>query len=251
MGVRSEAEAGTTVVVGSFLTQDAAEKAIGALRSSGYDRRQIGFMGPLGEGPTVLVEEHGTSAGPGAAGGLVTGAVAGGALAWLGLMALPAIGPIVAGGALATALIGAGSGAVAGAVLGGLLGLGIPRHRAAFHEEQLRSGYCLVTVQTSETSVAERVMTDAGATAVDAGEPPFAEADRVAIPVRKAEAEAASPSQTDEVWRKPADLPARAIDDPWAVPPGDRELSADTRTPDRGEALDAEQASREEVLTNR
>lgn len=249
MGVRNEAEAGTTVVVGSFLTQDAAEKAIGELRSSGYDRRQIGFMGPLGEGPTVLVEEHGTSAGPGAAGGLVTGAVAGGALAWLGLMALPAIGPIVAGGALATALIGAGSGALAGAVLGGLLGLGIPRHRAAFHEEQLRSGYCLVTVQTSETSVAEQVMTDAGATAVDAGEPPFAEADRVAIPVRKAEA--ASPPQTDEVWRKPADLPPRAIDAPRAVSPGDPETFAGTGTADRGEALDAEQASREEVLTNR
>ncbi|MDP9270085.1 MAG: hypothetical protein M3P14_03800 [Chloroflexota bacterium] len=240
--MRSEAEAGTTVVVGSFLTRDAAEKAIGALRSSGYDRRQIGFMGPLGEGPTVLVEEHGTSAAPGAAGGLVTGAVAGGTLAWLGLPALPAIGPIVAGGALATALIGAGSGAVAGAVLGGLLGLGIPRHRAAFHEEQLRSGYCLVTVQTSETSVAEQVMTDAGATFVDAGEPPFAEAGRVAIPVRNLEAEA---------WPKPADLPPGAIDDPRAVPAGDPETFAGTGTADRGEALDTEQASREEVLTNR
>lgn len=186
MDVASSAEAGTTIVVGSFLTQETAEKAITALRGTGYDRRQIGFMGPQGKGRTVLVEEHGSSAGPGAAGGLVTGAVAGGALAWLGLMSLPAIGPMVAGGALATALIGAGSGALAGAVLGGLLGLGIPRHRARFHEEQLRSGYCLVTVETREPGVAERVMTEAGATVVDAGEPPFAEADRAAIPVGSA-----------------------------------------------------------------
>lgn len=158
------------VVVASFADQDAAERAIDQLRDAGYDREQIGFARRDEQGDRVLVEEHGNAAGPGALGGVVTGAAAGGTLAWLGLAAIPAIGPFLAAGAIGTTLIGAGAGAVGGGILGGLLGLGIPRHKAEYHEEQLRQGRSLVTLRTAEPEVAARLLSNAGAVEVDQGD---------------------------------------------------------------------------------
>lgn len=158
-----------TVVVGTFDDDDAAERAIEQLRDAGFHRDQIGFAGHEPSGDTMLVEEHGNSAGSGAAGGLVTGAVAGGALAWLGLAAIPAIGPFLAGGAIGSALLGAAAGGITGGVLGGLLGMGIPRHKAEYHEQQVRAGRTLVTVQTAEPAIAERIFTEAGAADIDRG----------------------------------------------------------------------------------
>ena len=169
-----------TIVVGTFDDRDAAERAIEQLRDAGFHRDQIGFAGRDPSGKTMLVEEHGNAAGSGAAGGLVTGAVAGGALAWLGLAAIPAIGPFLAGGAIGTALVGAAAGGVTGGVLGGLLGLGIPRHKAEYHEEQVRAGRTLVTVQTAEPGVAERIFSGAGAVDVDRGGDAVANEDAVA-----------------------------------------------------------------------
>lgn len=159
-----------TVVVGSFAERATAEEAVNRLREAGYDRDQIGFATQDDEGKTVLVEEHGNASGAGALGGAITGAAAGGTLAWLGLAAIPAIGPFLAAGAIGTALIGAGAGAVTGGVLGGLLGLGIPRHKAEYHQQQLSEGRSLVTVRTAEPEVAGRLLDDAGAVEVDRGE---------------------------------------------------------------------------------
>lgn len=177
-------DAQPTIVVGTFDDRDAAERAIEQLRDAGFHRDQIGFAGRDPSGETMLVEEHGNAAGSGAAGGLVTGAVAGGALAWLGLAAIPAIGPFLAGGAIGTALVGAAAGGITGGVLGGLLGLGIPRHKAEFHEQQVREGRTLVTVQTAEPSVAERIFAAAGAVDVDRGGDDAAVADDAAAPER-------------------------------------------------------------------
>lgn len=154
-------------VVGSFEDREAAEAAVQRLREEGFPPQAVGFAAREDAGDTVLVEEHGNAAGSGAAGGALTGAVTGGALAWLGLTAIPAIGPFVAAGAIGTALLAAGTGAVTGGLLGGLLGLGIPRHRAEYHEEQLRTGRSLVTVHTAEPGIAERILRDFGATSVD------------------------------------------------------------------------------------
>src|SRR3990170_4160997 len=94
-----------TTKVATFDNHDAAERAIERLRDAGYAREQIGFAGHDAEGVTTrLVEEHGNAAGQGALGGLVTGAATGGALAWLGLAAIPAVGPFLAGGAIGSAL---------------------------------------------------------------------------------------------------------------------------------------------------
>lgn len=157
-----------TTVVGTFVDQDSAEHAIERLRDAGYDRDQIGFAGQDPDSTkSRMIEEHDNTAGPGAAGGLVTGAVAGGAVGWLGLAALPAIGPFLAGGAIGTALIGAAAGGATGGILGGLLGLGIPRHNAEMYEEQVKQGRTIVSVQGERTAEAEAILTDGGATDVE------------------------------------------------------------------------------------
>jgi hypothetical protein len=159
-----------TVVVASFADRATAERAVDRLRETGYDRDEIGLASRDESDRTVVVDEEANTSGPGAVGGAVTGAAAGGTLAWLGLAAIPAIGPFLAAGAIGTALIGAGAGAVTGGVLGGLLGLGIPRHRAEHHQQQLERGLSLVTVRTGEPLVVERLLGEAGALEVDRGD---------------------------------------------------------------------------------
>lgn len=158
---------GRTTVVGTFGDQDAAEQAIERLRDAGYDREQVGFAGHDPDSTkTRMIEEHGNAAGSGAAGGLVMGAAAGGAIGWLGLAAIPAIGPFLAGGAIGSALIGAAAGGATGGLLGGLMGLGIPRHEAELHEEQVKQGRTLVSVQGDDPAAAETILSDSGATEV-------------------------------------------------------------------------------------
>ncbi len=155
---------GRATTVATFEDHASAERAIDALRDAGYAADQIGFAGNDPEGITTrLVEEHGNAAGQGALGGLVTGAAVGGSMAWIGLAAIPAIGPILAGGAIGSALIGAAAGGATGGVLGGLLGLGIPRHDAELHEERVRSGRTIVSVHGDNVADTETLLTDAGA----------------------------------------------------------------------------------------
>lgn len=203
-----------TIIVGTFDDRSAAERAIEQLRDAGFHRDQIGFAGKDGTGETVLVEEHGNAAGSGAAGGLVTGAVAGGALAWLGLAAIPAIGPFLAGGAIGTALVGAAAGGITGGVLGGLLGLGIPRHKAEYHEQQVQAGRTLVTVQTAEPAIAERIFSAAGAVDIDRGhdDEPYEAADNTAAdPAADPAADAAADAAVDAAAVHPVDASSRAF----------------------------------------
>jgi hypothetical protein len=154
-----------TTIVGTFADHDHAEDAIDRLRTSGIERDHIGIAGndPDGVRTTQLVEEHGNASGPGAVGGLITGAAAGGVFGWLGLAAIPAVGPFLAGGAIGAALIGAAAGGATGGILGGLLGLGIPRHEAEMHEEQVRQGRTIVSVQADASNDVEAILRDAGA----------------------------------------------------------------------------------------
>ena len=114
-----------------------------------------------------LATDTGTKAGEGAAAGAVGGGVVGGVLgllAGVGALAIPGIGPIIAGGALASTLAGAGIGAAAGGLIGALIGMGIPEEDARYYETGLREGGILVTVDAGAAAVdARRILLDAGA----------------------------------------------------------------------------------------
>jgi hypothetical protein len=148
---------GRTAVAALFKDKDDAEKAIEELRQEGFTRDQIGIAMRDRTAQGEMIESTGTHAAQGAAAGLVGGGLIGGLVGFLvatGALAIPGIGPVVAGGVLAntfgivggTAVAGAGIGAAAGGILGALVGMGIPEHEAHYFEEGVRSGSTLVTV---------------------------------------------------------------------------------------------------------
>jgi hypothetical protein len=131
---------GGETVVGLFADQAAAERGIEALKAAGYSQQQ-----------KDLTEGTGTEAAEGATKGAMGGGVLGGLvglLAGVGALAIPGIGPIIAGGALASTLAGAGIGAAAGGLIGALVGMGLPEEDAKHFERGFQEGGVLVTVLT-------------------------------------------------------------------------------------------------------
>lgn len=100
------------------------------------------------------------AAGTGAKAGAYTGGALG-LLVGLGALAVPGVGPVLAAGALATALgstaLGAGLGAATGGLLGALVGLGIPEEEAGYYSEGVRRGGTLVSV-SAEDNMAQKAV---------------------------------------------------------------------------------------------
>src|SRR5215204_6191095 len=148
MSKRSNETTGRTVV-GLFHNQADAERAIQRLKQEGFREDQIGVALKDRKQQDELIEGTGTQAAEGAATGAIGGGVLGGViglLAGVGALAIPGIGPIIAGGTLASTLAGAGIGAAAGGLLGALMGMGIPEEDARHFDEGFRAGGTLVTV---------------------------------------------------------------------------------------------------------
>jgi uncharacterized protein (TIGR02271 family) len=136
-------------VVGLFPNQADAERAIQRLKQEGFSESQIGVAIKDRQQQDALIEGTGTQAAEGAATGAIGGGVLGGViglLAGVGALAIPGIGPIIAGGTLASTLAGAGIGAAAGGLLGALVGMGVPEEDAQHFDQGFRAGGTLVTV---------------------------------------------------------------------------------------------------------
>ncbi|HZA97808.1 MAG TPA: YsnF/AvaK domain-containing protein [Gemmatimonadales bacterium] len=136
-------------VVGLFHNQADAERAIQRLKKEGFSESQIGVAIKDRERQQDLLEGTGTQAAEGAATGAIGGGVLGGViglLAGVGALAIPGVGPIIAGGTLASTLAGAGIGAAAGGLLGALVGMGVPEEDAQHFDKGFRAGGTLVTV---------------------------------------------------------------------------------------------------------
>jgi uncharacterized protein (TIGR02271 family) len=152
---KKDTEAGTArvageTVVGLFADQPAAERGIQALKTAGFSEQQIGVAVRDKRQQQELTQDTGTQAAEGAATGAVGGGVLGGVvglLAGVGALAIPGIGPIIAGGALASTLAGAGIGAAAGGLIGALAGMGVPEEDARHFERGFQQGRVLVTVE--------------------------------------------------------------------------------------------------------
>jgi uncharacterized protein (TIGR02271 family) len=155
---RTAGIAGETVV-GLFADQPAAERGIQSLKAAGFTEQQIGVAVRDKRQQQELTEGTGTQAAEGAATGAVGGGVLGGVvglLAGVGALAIPGIGPIIAGGALASTLAGAGIGAAAGGLIGALAGMGVPEEDARHFERGFQQGAVLVTVQAGQDAVRAR-----------------------------------------------------------------------------------------------
>lgn len=169
--------------VGTFSSYGEAEAALHELRDNGFpmdrvsviarnsDHHDVAGVNTTDIGDTGKHVAHDTQADEGAKTGAVTGGALGGLtglLVGLGAIAIPGIGPIMLGGAAATALATAISGGVIGAatggLVGGLVGLGIPEDRARMYSDRVSRGDYLVMVDGSEEDVrrAESILSHRG-----------------------------------------------------------------------------------------
>ena len=96
----------------------------------------------------------------GAAEGAAVGGI-GGLVVGLAALAIPGIGPVLAAGPIASALLAGGIGAGVGAVTGGLVGaltdLGVSEERAGHYAEGVRRGGTLLTAHVPD-NMTSRVM---------------------------------------------------------------------------------------------
>lgn len=157
--------------IGVFPHRRDAEAALTDLRNAGFPLSQVSLIAKDADG-THNIAGGGVNVNPGAGAGTgnkadegaKAGAATGGALGGLGgllvglgALAIPGVGPVIAGGAaataLATALAGGAIGAAAGGLAGGLVGLGIPENRAKVYSDRINRGDYLVIVDGTEDEV--------------------------------------------------------------------------------------------------
>jgi len=143
---------------------DDAQHAVDALVRGGVDRTKISLVANNTTGEysdyvsnTDYDTEDAVNAEQGAAFGAASGGIIG-ALAGLGALAIPGIGPVIAAGPLIAALTGGAVGALAGAPTGGLVAGLIKTHHmdaedAELYAEGVRRGDALLTVQVEDADV--------------------------------------------------------------------------------------------------
>jgi len=157
---------GRETIAAIFEDRADAERAINALKDDGFSADQIGVALRDRTAQGELVEDTGTNVAGGATAGLLGGGLLGGLVGFLvgiGALAIPGIGPVIAGGVLATAfgvaggtaVAGAGIGAAAGGLIGALVGLGLPEEEAHYFESGFRTGRTLVTVKAGANRATE------------------------------------------------------------------------------------------------
>lgn len=82
---------------------------------------------------------------------VVTGGVIGGVVGTTAAaLLLPEIGPVVAGGLLATLLGGAALGGMAGGFLGTFANMGVPKRKIKYYKQEMKASKTLVTVHTAD-----------------------------------------------------------------------------------------------------
>jgi len=160
--MQSERSTGTRRVYGGLYRDTAAaEQGIRRFRDSGYEGDRIGIVTRDRDEGERIAEDTGAKVAGGAATGAVVGGVLGGVtglLVGIGALAIPGVGPVVAGGALAsafglgggTAVAGAGIGAGVGGIAGALMGLGFSKDEADYYDNGVREGRTLVTIHDDD-----------------------------------------------------------------------------------------------------
>lgn len=151
--------------VGVFSNAQDAETALNELRSAGFPMNKISLVvrdGSQGKdfGDVGVSDRASHEAGGGAKAGAITGGVVGGLIGLIGAVSaltIPGIGPVLAGGALASVLgdtlIGGAIGAAAGGLMGALVGLGVPEDRARHYNDRVSRGDYLVLVEGTDEEI--------------------------------------------------------------------------------------------------
>jgi ASC-1-like (ASCH) protein len=155
-------------ITGLFDRYEDASDAVRALEGAGIPSGDISIVANNSDSfydrDGVEDAAEGVEAGAGI-GALVGGT--GGLLAGLGILAVPGVGPVVAGGWLLATAIGAVTGAAVGGAAGGIIGsltdAGVPESDAHVYAEGVRRGGTLVTarVEDNRARIAEDILNKA------------------------------------------------------------------------------------------
>ena len=144
------------IVSGLFDSHENAAAAIARLQVAGIGTDDLSVIAHHDD-DEVPADRRQMDVAEGAEGGAGLGALLGGAgglLAGLGIIAVPGIGPVLAGGWLLATAAGAVAGAVVGATAGGIVGAlvaaGIPGSEAHFYAESIRRGGTLVSARVDD-----------------------------------------------------------------------------------------------------
>lgn len=161
--------------VGAFSNYRDTELALMELQSTGFPMNKVSVVGEKLDNSEIAGASAGKGTDEKVGGGVKAGATAGvvtggliGLLGSIGALAIPGVGPVMAGGALATLLadtvVGGAIGAAAGGLVGGLVGLGVPEGKAKAYSDRVSRGEYLVFVEgtDSELATAEGIMTVRG-----------------------------------------------------------------------------------------
>jgi hypothetical protein len=160
-------------ITGLFDTHDQAERAVRSLKDAGIAGDDISIIANNSDGSHGTDDDVAEGAGAGAGVGAVVGGT-GGLLAGLGMLAIPGVGPVVAGGWLLATAVGALTGAAVGGAAGGLIGAlsdaGVPERDAHVYAEGVRRGGILVTARVDESRVdaAAAILRDSSAVDLEA-----------------------------------------------------------------------------------
>jgi len=155
------ATATRALIVGVFEDRNEAERAVDEMEQAGFTHEQIGFAlrGSDVVAGGMLTDTVGAKDGSGAVAGAVTGGVVGGLFGAAAALLIPGVGPVLAGGILATALGYGAAGVAVGGILGAMTGAGISEEEATFYERQFNEGKALVTVRGSDRdALAEQII---------------------------------------------------------------------------------------------
>jgi hypothetical protein len=146
-------------VIGTVQTRTQAETVVDRLTGAGFLLRDISLLLPDQAGARDVAHVQSTKAPEGAVAGAGAGGLLGGTLgllAGIGAIAFPGIGALVAAGPLLAALSAAAAGAVVGGIAGSLVGMGIPEVEAKFYEGKLRDGSLLIAVHVESSDEHKR-----------------------------------------------------------------------------------------------
>lgn len=157
------------IVTGMFDRAQEAEAALAALASAEIAPEDISVVANTTQTyyrRDDIENEAAQGAGTGAGLGAVLGG-AGGLLAGLGTIAIPGLGPVIAGGWLLATAVGAVAGAAvggaAGSIVGALMQAGVPEQHAHIYAEGVRRGGTLITVRAGagKVGIVEDILTKA------------------------------------------------------------------------------------------
>ena len=161
--------------VGAFSNYRDTELALMELQSTGFPMNKVSVVAEKLDNSEIAGASAGKSTDEKVGGGAKAGATAGvvtggliGLLGSIGALAIQGVGPVMAGGAIATLLadtvVGGAIGAAAGGLVGGLVGLGVPEDKAKAYNDRVSRGEYLVFVEgtDAELATAEGIMSVRG-----------------------------------------------------------------------------------------